>query len=82
MKFSEADVGIRTHWWHCFIVIIPDNLKPEYESHGFIWVVDGWNTDNDDTGMPDEYDEYVLAAAGVCTGIGVPCALLYQVRTH
>ena len=78
----EADVGVRTHWWHVFIVIIPENMDPDYESHGFIWVVDSTNTKHDNTGMPDEEDEFIIAAALISTGVGIPCALLYQVCFH
>ena len=79
ITFLEADVGIRAHWWHVFIVIIPENMHPDYESHGVIWVVDGKNTDNGGTGMPDFDNEYLIAATIISTGIGVPSALLFQV---
>ena len=79
MWLTEADVGIRTHWWHCFVIIVPDNLKSEYQNHSLIWVTDDNNKHNDGTGMPDENDEYILAASFLSTGVGMVNALLYQV---
>ena len=54
-------------------------MRPEYQSSAVIWVVDGKNTDDGDTGMPDLDSQYVIAATTMATGVGVPNVLLYQV---
>ena len=78
---TEEDVGIRTHWWHIFMVIIPDNLNPAYERHSIIWVTHGKNTDNGNTGLPDEHDEYLVSGIIWATTVGLPVGLIFQVKS-
>ena len=62
------------------MVIIPDNLRTDYQSNGFIWVTHNSNTRNGYTGLPDMDDEYIHQTAAIATGVGMPAALLFQVR--
>ena len=71
------EVGERHIWWHSLTVIVPDELK--YEDHALIWVSDNDNDDNDDTGVPDRDDEFIIATTTIASGLGMVVALLNQV---
>ena len=62
------------------MVIIPENLRPEYRSHGYIYVSLYDNTRNNGTGMTDGNDDYtIIEASTMATGVGMPVAICYQV---
>lgn len=80
--FAEEEVGERNLWWHIFLVIIPNNLRQDYQSNGYIYVSGGSNTRDDGTGMPNiNDDDNLFEASAMATGIGLPVAVLYQVFT-
>ena len=78
---TEEEVGERHVWWHILMIIMPHNLRPEmqYQSNAYIWITHNTNTRNENTGMPDTDDEYIIQTAALATGIGMPAALLFQV---
>ncbi len=76
----EAEVGVRSLWWHIMIVIIPDNLNPAYASNGTIYITGSDNEDGDGTGVPDQHNEDMAIISTLATGVGMPMAVLYQVR--
>lgn len=63
------------------IIVIPDNLNPEYASNGTIWVTGNYNEDNDGTGVPDVNDVDMLIVTTMATGVGMPFAGLFQVSS-
>ena len=77
---TEEEVGERHLWWHVFVVIIPENLRDDYKTHGYIYVSKNDNSRNDGTGMPDgNDDETITEASTMATGVGMPVAICYQV---
>lgn len=70
-EFSDRYV-----WTHQLLVVVPNNLNKNYTSNAALWITGG---DNDNPGMPQEWDEDVLVCAALATDSGTICATLYQV---
>lgn len=82
-SFIEEEVGERHLWWHVIVVVIPDNLRTDYQSQGYIYVSKNDNSRNDGTGMPNgNDDETVIESSTIATGVGMPIAICYQVQTQ
>ena len=79
--FTEEEIGVRSHWWHILLVVIPDNLNPAYATNATIWITDMDNEDSDGTGVPDRFNYNVILISTLATGIGMPFAALFQVGT-
>lgn len=73
-------MGVRSHWWHILILIIPENLNPDYASNMTVYVTGNHNSDSDDTGMPDHTDVDLFLCSTLATGARMPVGVLYHVR--
>ena len=76
-------MGERHNWWHLLLVIVPENLRADYESHGYIWVA-GKTNDRMSTGvpgMPDQDDSKIIEGSAIATGIGIPVGVLHHVSS-
>ena len=78
-RIPEADVGVRHSWWHCFVVIVPEVINPEYENQALIWVSGYDNDDNGNTGFPGKDDEFIVGSSILATGLGIVAGILNQV---